>query len=81
MFFFRESGQKREIIDGQQRISSVVLYLIACRDYLKEKFTQTTNKNQEHNDIIVDLEKRLRSYNQKNILELGNPPWKLESFH
>ena len=31
-----DNSDEREIIDGQQRITTVVLYLIACRDFLKK---------------------------------------------
>ena len=31
-----DKSSVREIIDGQQRITTVVLYLIACRDFLKK---------------------------------------------
>ena len=72
MFFFREiPGHRREIIDGQQRITSVVLYLIACRDYLQEKLDQATTEKVEIKKFVKELEDMLISFNGRKILELG----------
>ena len=60
------------IIDGQQRITSVVLYLIACRDYLQEKLDQATTEIVEIKKFVKELEDMLISFNGRKILELGN---------
>ena len=44
MFFLNHIKEaKKEIIDGQQRITTVILYFIVCRDFLKDKLSKTTN--------------------------------------
>ena len=73
MFFLNHIKEgKKEIIDGQQRITTVILYFVVCRDFLKDKLSKTTDPvEKEVKKMLEKLEKKLTPYNGSNILKVG----------
>ena len=70
-----DNSDEREIIDGQQRITTVVLYLVACRDFLKSHEADVTNpiEKVEFDIKYQELSNRLEPKKQPSdpILRVG----------
>jgi uncharacterized protein with ParB-like and HNH nuclease domain len=74
-FIFEKSSENLEIIDGQQRITTFILFLLVCRSFKKEGFDDYINKFE-----TVDYDKEvfeiiINSINDTNI------EWVIENFN
>jgi uncharacterized protein with ParB-like and HNH nuclease domain len=65
----KENSKELEIVDGQQRITTIVIFLSALRDYFSTK-----NKTQSANSIQADFISNFDTRNEENVakLKLGN---------
>ncbi len=74
-FFSRTSSNKKEIIDGQQRITTVILYFIGCRDFLTHKLSEINDPADKADTInyIKKLDKILTpsDNSEPRILKVG----------
>ena len=82
-------SDKRLIVDGQQRLTTIIIFLTVIRDILVELNRHESAKIitdyiqidiDSHNTYRLTLNDRNRSFFEKSILPIGKPDNKIQSF-